>query len=102
MLIDIVSPLYKAAHPLIESNLRPVSVLSCVSRVYQRIYYDQMYEYFMGILSSCLSAFRKKYGGCHHVLIKLTEDWKSALDSGENVGSILIGLSKAFDCLPHR
>ena len=78
-----------------------MSVLSCVSKVYARIYYDQMYEYFMGILSSYLSAFRKKYG-CHHVLIKLIEDWKSDLDRGENAGSILMDLSKAFDCLPHR
>ena len=96
-----VSPLYKAADPLIESNFRPVSVLSCVSKVYERIYYDQIYEYFMGILSSYLSAFRKKYG-CHYVLIKLIEDWKSALDRGENAGSILMDLRKAFDCLPHR
>ena len=55
-----VSPLYKAADPLVESNFRPVSVMSCVSKVYERICYDQMYEYFMGILSSYLSAFRKK------------------------------------------
>ena len=65
------------------------------------MYYGQMYEYLMGILSSYFSVFRKKYG-CHHVLLKLLEDWKSALDRGENVGSILSDLSKAFDCLPRR
>ena len=57
------------------------------------------YGYF--IMLSCLSAFRKKYG-CHHVLIKMIEDWKSALDRGENAGSILMDLSKAFHCLLHR
>ena len=60
-----------------------------------------MYDYFMCILSSYLSVFRKRYG-CHHVLIKLIEDWKSALDRGENASSILMDLSKAFDCLPYR
>ena len=30
------------------------------------------------------------------------EDWKCALDRGELVGTILMDLSKAFDCLPHR
>ena len=40
--------------------------------------------------------------GCNHVLLKLVEDWKYAIDRGEHVGAILMGLSKAFDCLPHR
>ena len=40
--------------------------------------------------------------GCHHVLTKLIQDCKSALDKGEFVGMILMDLSKAFDCLPHR
>ena len=40
--------------------------------------------------------------GCNRVSLKLVEDWKYALDRGEHVGAILIDLSKAFDCLPHR
>ena len=55
----------------------------------------------MNIFSSYLSAFRKDYG-CHHVLLKLLEDWKLSLDKGESIGAILTDLSKAFDCLPHR
>ena len=57
--------------------------------------------YFKDILSTLLSAFRKRYG-CHHVLTKLMENSKQALDEGKNVGLILLDLSKAFDCLPHR
>ena len=52
----------------------------------------------MGISSYYLSAFRKNYG-CHHVLIKLLGDWKSALVRGENAGPILVDLNMAFDCL---
>ena len=37
-----------------------------------------------------------------HVLTKLMESVKEALDEGQNVGLILLDLSKAFDCLPHR
>ena len=57
--------------------------------------------YFKYILSTLLSAFRKRYG-CPHVLTKLMENIKQALDECENVGLILLDLSKAFDCLPHR
>ena len=48
-----------------------------------------------------MSVFRKNYG-CNHVLLKLVEDWKIALDNGEYVFAILTDLSKAFDCLLHR
>ena len=57
--------------------------------------------YFKDLLSTLLSAYRKRYG-CHHVLSKLIEDCKKSLDEGKNLGLVLIDLSKAFDCLPHR
>ena len=34
-------------------------------------------------------------------LLRLLEDWKSALDKNCYVAAILMDLSKAFDCLPH-
>ena len=52
-------------------------------------------------MSGLLSAFRKKYG-CHHVLTRLIEDCKKALDEHMHVGLLLLDLSKAFDCLPHK
>ena len=33
--------------------------------------------------------------------IKLVEEWKSKLDNNFIVGSVLMDLSKAFDCIPH-
>ncbi len=32
----------------------------------------------------------------------LVESWKRDLDRGENVGAIMMDLSKAFDCLSHE
>ena len=68
---------------------------------FERVYNDQMGVYFKDVLSTLLSAFRKRHG-CHHVLTKLMENSKQALDEGKNVGLILLDLNKAFDCLPHR
>ena len=95
------SPLYKGENNLEPHNYRPLSVLTCVSKIFERVYNDQMGVYLKDILSTLLSAFRKRYG-CHHVLTKLIENSKQALDEGKNVGLILLDLSKAFDCLPHR
>ena len=38
---------------------------------------------------------------CEHVLIRLVEDWRKALDKGLIVGTVLTDLSKAFDAMPH-
>jgi hypothetical protein len=45
-------------------------------------------------------ALRKGHG-CQTTLLRLLEDWKSALDRNCYVAAILMDLSKAFDCLPH-
>ena len=47
-----------------------------------------------------LSGFRKGHG-CQDVLIRMTEDWREAIDKGLKVGVVVIDLSKAFDCMPH-
>ena len=79
------SPLYKGQNNLEPQNYRPLSVLTCLSKIFERVYNDQMGVYFKDILSTLLSAFRKRYG-CPHVLTKLMEYVKQALDEGENVG----------------
>ena len=53
------------------------------------------------ILSDKISAYRQGYS-CHHVLLKLTDEWRNHLDQNKYVGAILMDLSKAFDCLPHE
>ena len=51
-------------------------------------------------LSKFIAAYRKTYSS-NHVLIRLIEDWKKALDLNKFTGAALMDLSKAFDCIPH-
>ena len=51
-------------------------------------------------LSIFISAYRKHYSSSH-VLLRLIEEWKRNLDNKKFVGAVLMGLSKAFDCVPH-
>ena len=51
-------------------------------------------------LSSLLCGFRKGYNA-QHALVRMLEKWKTSLDNRENVGAILMDLSKAFDCIKH-
>ena len=81
-------------------NYRPVSILTSVSKLVERVYFNDLYSYFENILSTYIAAFRKKYG-CQHVLTRLLVDCKAALDRKEHVGLVLVDLSKAFGTVDH-
>ena len=81
-------------------NYRPVSILTALSKVFERCHSNQLLFYFEERFSKFLSGLRKGYG-CQSTLLRMMEDWKSSLDDGNNVGTIAVDLSKAFDSLPH-
>ena len=51
-------------------------------------------------LSEFISAYRKAYS-TNLVLLRLIEQWKSALDNINFAGALLIDLPKAFDYIRH-
>ena len=51
-------------------------------------------------LNNILYEFCKTHS-TQHVLFKLLQSWQHELDYGGYVGTILMDLSKAYDCLPH-
>ncbi len=93
-------PLFKKKDDMMKTNYRPVSILSVFSKVFEVIIAEQLMDFFSNIFNDMLCAYRKKYG-CEHVLLKVIDSWKNALDSNKFAGTILIDLSKAFDCVPH-
>ena len=96
-----VIPIFKKDDIMNKNNYRPVSVLPCMSKVYEGVLVEQLNTYFNGIFSPYLSGFRKHHS-CHNVLLRYVERCKQFLDSNKFYGSVLTDLSKAFDCLPHR
>ena len=81
-------------------NYRPISVLPSVSNIFERILKGQMEGFLKPILSSLLSGFREGYS-TQHSLVRVIEAWRRSLDSSGIVGTILMDLSKAYDCIPH-
>ena len=92
---------FKKDDKMNKNNFRPVNVLPCISKVFEHVYCNQMMMFFNEMLSKFLAAFRKGYN-CETVLVTMIEEWKKALSHHKVVGAMLIDLSKAFDCLPHR
>ena len=81
-------------------NYRPVSILSGMTKIYERFIHNCLSSYAESFLSKFVSAYRKSYSS-NHVLLKLIENWKKSLDDKNFVGTVLMDLSKAFDCIPH-
>ena len=83
-----------------KENYRPVSLLSHMSKVFERILYNQLNDFMKDKLSNILTDFRKGHSAQHSLLI-MTEKWKRALDENMKVGAIFMDLSKVFDTLNH-
>ena len=84
----------------VERNYRPVSILNTFSKIFEKILKEQLSPFLDKTLSIFIAAYRTAYS-TQHVLNKLIEEWKSKLDNNFIVGSVLMDLSKAFDCIPH-
>ena len=95
-----VTPLHKKNDPLSKTNYRPVSVLPVFSKIFEKVFETQLSDFFDTIFNPFLCAFRRGHG-CQTTLLRLLEDWREALDKNYYIASVLMDLSKAFDCLPH-
>ena len=82
------------------SNFRLISVLPTVSKLFERIIDKQIVAYITPFLSSLLFGFRKGHN-VQHALVRLLEKLKISLDEGGKAGTVLMDLSKAFDCIRH-
>ena len=101
MKVARITPLYKKGTRLGKECYRPVSILPCFSKIFERYILNSMLSHVNSILSDKISAYRQGYS-CQHVLLKLTDEWRRYLDKNFIVGAVLMDLSKAFDCLPHE
>ena len=96
----LVRPIYKKKDRQKVENYRPVSILNCFSKIYEKYIHEQFKPFMEGFLSQFISAYRENYSSCH-VLTRLIENWKDSLDKNFVTGAVLMDLSKAFDCIPH-
>ena len=97
-----ITPVHKKDSKSEKNNYRPVSILSNISKVYERIMFKQMSEFFeISFFSIYQCGFRKCFSA-QHCLVSVLEKWKSATDNKKSFGALLTDLSKAFDCLSHE
>ena len=93
-----VLPLHKKLCPLQRQSYRPVSILSPLSKVFERVIYEQIYDYFskFSIFHPNLMGFRKNRSTLTAVL-QMYDRWVCGAMDGKINGVILLDLSAAFD-----
>lgn len=98
----VVSPVYKKGDKSDPLNYRPISLLSCVSKVLEGIVFDQLYHHLesRSYLPDCQYGFRKGRSTQDAVGI-LTDDLLEAKDSRLCSGAVFLDLYKAFDTVDH-
>ncbi len=96
-----ISPIYKKGDNTKKENYRPISILPSISKIFERLMFQQITSYVSNLLSPYLCGFRKGYNA-QHALLRLKNMLNKSLDKKEKVGLLMMDLSKAFDCIPHN
>ena len=98
-----IAPIFKSGAKDDRSNYRPISVLPFISRLFEKLIFNQFYEY----LDANKSLYEHQSGFrlLHSVataLLASTNDWYLNIDKGKYTGLVFIDLKKAFDTVDHK
>ena len=98
-----VTPIHKAGTKTDVNNYRPISVLSVVSRILEKIVHDQLMEFLKGQNRLCLNqfAFQKLHSTLTCLLNAIDPRFKNS-DEGKINLSIFLDLKKACDTVDHK
>ena len=98
--ISKITPLFKKGDVSLLSNYRPISLLPTVSKNFERILYNQLYEYFNSnnLLPEQQYGFRTNHS-TEYAAVKLVDTISKEMESGSTLTALYIDLSKAFDTL---
>ena len=84
-----ITPVHKKDSKSEKNNYRPVSILSNISKVYERIMFKQMSEFFeSSFFSKYQCGFREGFGA-QQCLVSMLEKWKSATDNKKTFRALL-------------
>ena len=98
-----VAPIFKSHQPDDRSNYIPISVLPVLARVFEKLIYNQRYDYLdkNKHLFLNLSGFRALHSAVT-CLLNNTDDWYVNIDNGRYTANIFTDLKKAFDTVDHN
>jgi hypothetical protein len=97
-----VVPIYKGGNQTLLVNYRPISILSAVSKLLERIMYNRMISFSdkNNLISNSQYGFRKGRS-TQDAVAKLVNFITAKLDGKLDVSALYVDVSKAFDSIDH-
>ena len=98
-----VIPIFKKGDEELFSNYRPISILPAISKIIEKVIYQQMYSFFQQneLFYDSQYGFRTNHS-TEHAALELADRILYSLDHNETPLSIFLDLTKAFDTLDHN
>ncbi|KAI8119174.1 RNA-directed DNA polymerase from mobile element jockey [Lucilia cuprina] len=98
-----IVPVPKVKNPISVEDFRPISILSCCSKIFEILLKDQMDPFLeeFGAINSFQSGFRKGFN-TSTLMLGITESIRENLDKHLVSVLVFLDLNKAFDSLCHE
>ena len=98
-----VVPLYKGKSRDNETNYRPISLLTTMSKVMEKVVYQRVYQFLTNTGQICETqyGFRSNHS-CEHAIAQVIGNILKNLEGNKSTIAVMLDLSKAFDTIEHR
>ena len=98
-----VIPVFKKGERYLAGNYRPISLLSCFEKIFERLVVKRMMTFIKKhkILYELQFGFRENHSTVH-ALLEITDQIYSKLDQDNCALGVFLDLSKAFDTIDHE
>ena len=98
-----VVPVFKKGAKQLLKNHCPISLLPITGKIFERLLYNQMFEFFIGndLISQTQSAF-KPGASCVNQRLAITYEIYKSFDASLDVSAVFLDISKAFDKVWHQ
>ena len=102
MKVAIISPIFKSGDQSDLVNYRPISKLTCLSKVMERAMHNRLTDFLdsNNILYNKQFGFRKNHSTTH-AIIEVVDKLTETMDQGKATIGVFLDLSKAFDTIKH-
>ena len=98
-----VIPIFKSDDNTDPNNYRPISLLSCFNRIFEKLVYKRMKSFIEEKNILCTSQYGFRQGhSTEHALLDIVSRIQSNMDAGAFSCGVFIDLKKAFDTVDHR
>ena len=101
--IGKVYPIYKGKGSKSDpDNYRPITVLSVIARLFDKLVHEQLFLYFNDYLYKKQSGFRPSKYSTQSALLNTSNQWLLNIDKGDYNLAVFLDLRKAFDTVNHN